>query len=139
MAPPVLALLLLGTAPAEAQGQTGSPPKQASPSATPLPANYRQVIAAYIASRDHHVVRDAKITKPYERWGGLFKGGTFTAVCVAVFRDNPFGIVVRDNWVVSYQGGEIKPIAMGMESCSDLSPFPELIKAIAARRAGASK
>jgi hypothetical protein len=129
-----LALVLLGIADSRAQTQTVGAPKQAAPSATHLPANYRQLIAAYISARDNHVVRDAKITKPYERWGGLLKGGTFTAVCVAVFRDNPFGIVVRDNWVVSYEGGEIKPIAMGMESCSDLSPFPELMKAISARQ-----
>ncbi|MBR1230494.1 hypothetical protein [Bradyrhizobium sp. AUGA SZCCT0182] len=130
-----LAILLLGVAAAEAQNLTAGAPKQAPSSATPLPANYRQLIAAYIGARNYYVVRDAKITKPYERWGGLIRGGTFTAVCVAVFRDNSFGIVVRDNWIVSYQGGEIKPIAMGMESCSDLSPFPELMKAIAARRA----
>jgi hypothetical protein len=131
-----LALIFFGIADSQAQTQTPGARKQATLSATHLPANYRQLIAAYISARDNHVVRDAKITKPYERWGGLLRGGTFTAVCVAVFRDNPFGIVVRDNWVVSYEGGEIKPIAMGMESCSDLSPFPELMKAISARRPG---
>jgi hypothetical protein len=138
MAPIALALTLtlffLGIVDSRAQAQTAGTPKQATPSATHLPANYRQLIAAYISARDNHVVRDAKITKPYARWGGLLRGGTFTAVCVAVFRDNPFGIVVRDNWIVSYEGGEIKPIAMGMESCSDLSPFPELMKAISARQ-----
>lgn len=138
MAPVALALSLALFFPgvADSQAQTAGAPKQATPSATQLPASYRQLIAAYISARDNHVVRDAKITKPYERWGGLLRGGTFTAVCVAVFRDNPFGIVVRDNWVVSFEGGEIKPIAIGMESCSDLSPFPELMKAISARRPG---
>jgi hypothetical protein len=136
MAPVALvlsALLLVGITDCWAQSQTTVASKPTTPSAPPLPANYRQLVAAYISARNRYVVRDAKITKPYERWGGLLRGGTFTAVCVAVFRDNPFGIVVRDNWVVSYEGGEIKPIALGMESCSDLSPFPELLKAISAR------
>ena len=128
------ALLARGITDARAQNQTTAAPKPTTPSATPLPANYRQLVAAYIGARNRYVVRDAKITKPYERWGGLLRGGTFTAVCVAVFRDNPFGIVVRDNWVVKYEDKEIKPVALGMESCSDLSPFPELLKAIAARR-----
>ncbi|MDB5578473.1 MAG: hypothetical protein JWR80_3649 [Bradyrhizobium sp.] len=74
------------------------------------------------------MVRDAKISQRYERYGGLFRGGTFTAICVAIFRDNPFGIVVRDNRVVRFEQGQVNQVAMGMESCSDLSPFPELTR-----------
>jgi hypothetical protein len=97
------------------------------------------LIATYVSADDRYVVRDAKITKPYERWGGLLKGGTVTVVCVAVFRDNPLGIVVRDNWVFDFENGQIRPTTLGMDHCSDLSPFPELLKAIAARRPGSGK
>jgi hypothetical protein len=91
------------------------------------------LIAAYLSADDRYLVHDHK---PYARWGGLFRGGTFTAVCVAVVRDNPFGIIVRDNWAFKYDNGQIKPVEKGTESCSDLSPFPDLMKAISARRGG---
>ena len=96
------------------------------PAAARLPANYRQLIAQYILARNRYIIRDAKITAPYERFGGIFKGGTILAVCVAIFRDNPFGILVRDNHVFTFEKGNLEPIGMGMESCSDLSPFTEL-------------
>ncbi len=48
------------------------------------------------------------------------------AVCVAIFRDNPFGMVVRDNWVMTIENGQVKQIGMGLETCSDLAPFTEL-------------
>jgi hypothetical protein len=134
-----VAFLSFGIADSRAQSQTAGTQKQTTPTAAALPADYRQLIAAYISTDDRYVVRDAKITKPYERWGGLLSGGTFTAVYVAVFRDNPFGIIVRDNWVVKYEDGQIKPVAKGTESCSDLSPFPELMKAISARRTGVGR
>jgi hypothetical protein len=121
-----VALDLSNAAGGLAQQQAGTRAKEAASAATGLPADYRRSIAQYIRAHNRYVVRDAKISQPYERYGGLFRGGTFTAVCVAVFRDNPFGIVVRDNWVLAFEQGQIKQVAMGMESCSDLSPFPEL-------------
>lgn len=111
-----------------------NPSKQATSSTAGVPANYRQLLAEYIAARNRYTVRDAQITKPYERSGGLFKGGSFTAFCVAVFRDNPLGVVVRDNWVLHFDDGQIKQAGMGMESCADLLPFPELLRAIANQR-----
>ena len=48
------------------------------------------------------------------------------AVCVAIYRDNPFGIVVRDNWVMTIEIGCVKEMAKGLESCSELLPFREL-------------
>ncbi len=131
-----LALLLLGTAHSRAQNQPAGATARMTPPAELPPANYRQLIAAYVSTDHRYTVRDAKITKPYERWGGLLKGGTVTVVCVAVFRDNPFGIVVRDNWVFRFESGAIKPTGLGMDQCSDLAPFPELLAAIAARRPG---
>lgn len=129
-----LALLLMGINASPAQDRSASPPRQAAAtSASPLPRDYRVRIADYLRTRNRYVVRDAKITAPYERWGGLFKGGTFTALCVAVFRDNVFGIVVRDNYVFDFDGDRVRPVAMGMEPCEPLTPFPELMRALAAK------
>jgi hypothetical protein len=99
--------------------------KGMSPAAR-LPANYRQLFAEYIRTHNRYVVRDAKITKPYEKWGGLLRGGSYAVVCVAIFRDNPFGIVVRDNWVLTIENGKPHELALGMDTCADLSPFTEL-------------
>jgi hypothetical protein len=64
-------------------------------------------MAQYILTHSRYVIDDAMITKPYEEWGGLFRGGTFTAVCIAIFRDNPFRIVVRDNVVLLCMIGQV--------------------------------
>jgi hypothetical protein len=56
------------------------------------------------------------------------RGGTYAAVCVAIFRDNPFGIVVRDNWVLTFDNGQVKDLAYGLEKCSDFSSFTELMQ-----------
>jgi hypothetical protein len=83
-------------------------------------------MAQYILTHRRYVIDDAMITKPYEEWGGLFRGGTFTAVCIAIFRDNPFRIVVRDNVVLTIEDGRVKEKHLGTSPCSDLSPFTEL-------------
>jgi hypothetical protein len=66
------------------------------------------------------------ISEPYEKYGGLLRGGTYATVCVAIFRDNPFGIVVRDNWVLTVENGHVHELALGLDRCSDLSAFIEL-------------
>jgi hypothetical protein len=129
-----LVVLAIGIDTCAAQDRSSSAPHQTASSRSSLPRDYRARIADYIRARNRHVVRDAKITAPYERWGGLFKGGTFTALCVAIFRDNPFGIVVRDNYVFDFDGDRVRPVAMGMERCEPLTPFPEVMRALATRR-----
>jgi hypothetical protein len=97
--------------------------------ASGLPANYRQLVAQYVRTHNRYVIRDAKITKPSEGFGGLLQiGRSILAVCVVVFRDNPFGIVVPDNWVMTIENGKVEEIPIGFGSCSDLSPFPELMR-----------
>jgi hypothetical protein len=93
-----------------------------------MPGNYRTLVAEEIRAhyRYRNLMRDAKITTPYERYGGLFRGGTMPAVCVALYRDNPFGILVRDTLVFAYEDGKMRNILLGTESCSDLSEFTEL-------------
>jgi hypothetical protein len=109
-----------------AQERSGGGTKGARSAEARLPANYRQLMAQYIQAHNPYVIRDAKISKPYEKYGGLFRGGTIPAVCVAIFRDNPFGIVVRDNWVMTIENGRVSPLQLGLDTCSDLSPFTEL-------------
>ena len=45
----------------------------------PLPANYRQMFAEYVAAyaraKPNFAVHDAFISKPFDKWGGLFQGG----------------------------------------------------------------
>lgn len=129
-----LVVLAIGADSCRAQDRSGATPHQTASPKSPLPPNYRSLIAEYLRARNHYVVRDAKMTAPYERWGGLFRGGTFTAICVAVFRDNPFGIVVRDNWVVAFEDTRVRPVALGTERCEPLMPFPELMRALARGR-----
>lgn len=103
-------------------------PKQTAAASAEMPRNYRALIAEQIRAhyRYRNLMRDAKITPPYERYGGLFRGGTMPAVCVALYRNNPFGILVRDNLVFAYVDGKMRSILLGTESCSDLSEFTEL-------------
>lgn len=63
--------------------------------------------------RYRNLMRDAKITPPYERYGGLFRGGTMPAVCVALYRDNPLGILVMDTLVFAYEDGKMRNILLG--------------------------
>jgi hypothetical protein len=93
-----------------------------------LPANYRQLMADFVRTHNPYVVIDAKITKPYEGYGGLLHFGTVPAVCVAVFRKNVLGFVVRDNWVMTVENGKVEAIPIGLATCSDLSPFTELMQ-----------
>jgi hypothetical protein len=109
-----------------AQDRSSRGAKDTASSAARLPANYRQLMAQYVRARNRYAVRDAMISKPYEKYGGLFRGGTYAAVCIAIFRDNPFGIVVRDNWVLTFENGQVHELALGLDRCSDLSAFTEL-------------
>jgi hypothetical protein len=44
--------------------------------------------------------------------------GTMPAVCAAIFRDNPFVIVARDNWVLTIENGQEQDLAIGFDTCS---------------------
>jgi hypothetical protein len=101
-------------------------PKETAAATAKFPRNYRELLAQYIRTHNQYVIRDAKITPPYERYGGLLHGGTIAAICVAIYRNNPFGILVRDNRVFTFDNGQVHEIMLGVEPCSDLSPFTEL-------------
>ena len=109
-----MALLLLGSA------------KAATSTAPPLPANYRELMARYVRTYNHYVILDAKITKPYERSRTVFLRDPVMAVCVVIFRKNMLGGVVRDNYVMTIDNGEVTGIPISFDHCTDLLPFPEL-------------
>jgi hypothetical protein len=115
-----IALLALNVTGGLAQDRSTAPP------AARLPADYRQAMAQFIREHSRYVIRDAMISKPYEKYGGILRGGTYAAVCVAVSRDNPFGIVVRDFWVLTIENGRVHELALGLDKCADLSAFTEL-------------
>ncbi|WP_315720975.1 MULTISPECIES: hypothetical protein [unclassified Bradyrhizobium] len=60
------------------------------------------------------------------RLRGRSRFGAGKAVWVALYRANPFGIVVRDNLAFAYRDGKMRSILLATESCSDLSDFTEL-------------
>jgi hypothetical protein len=105
-------------------------PKEIASATAGLPNNYRELMAAYILSHNRYVIRDAKVTPPYQKSRGLFRGGTMPAVCIAIYRDNPLGILVRDNRVLTWENGQLREAELGMDSCTDLSPFIELKRSL---------
>jgi hypothetical protein len=46
-------------------------------------------------------------------------------VWVVVYRDNPFGIVVPDNWVMTIENGRVAEIPI-LAPQPEMFPFPEL-------------
>jgi hypothetical protein len=102
----------------------------------PLPANYRQMFAQYVAAyartKPTFVIHDAFISKPFDKWGGLFQGGTMTTVCVQVMVENKllFGHVSDSYFFLTVKDGQVDDLAVGTDPCKDLSPFPELMQLI---------
>lgn len=122
-----IAIFAIGIAGSVAQNRSSGVAKERR--ASDLPANYRQLMADYVRANNRYVIRDAKITKPSRDYGGVLRlVRSFWAVCVVVFRDNPLGIVVGDNWVMTIENGKVEDVPIGFGSCSDLYPFPELMR-----------
>ncbi len=85
------------------------------------------MMAQYIRTHNNYQIHDAKISEPYERYGGLLRGGTFPTVCVVIVRDSFLGFATRDVWVLTIENGQVHEIEKAFDSCSELSPFTELI------------
>jgi hypothetical protein len=107
---------------------TGVAAGDAKPSTAELPPNYREQIARYLMANNRYPVQKAAISKPWKKWGGLLRGGTMPAVCVAVYRENPFGMQVRDNWVFTAENGQVHETTLGTDPCDAVHPFNELMK-----------
>jgi hypothetical protein len=102
----------------------------------PLPANYRQIFAQYVAAdaraKPDLVIHDAFISKPFEKACSLLHGCIVTAVCVQVMVENKllFDHVSPSNFFLTVKYGKVDDLAAGTDQCSDLSPFPELMQLI---------
>jgi hypothetical protein len=134
----LLALICCGLAVAVTEGGSTIARAQTA-GAKGLPGNYRQLIAQYITAtyivpRLRYPIRGAKISQPHARPGGLFSSSVVPAVCVILYRDNPFGQVVDENWVVTIESGRVRQLpTIDVASCPGYSTFHELLR----RRDGA--
>jgi hypothetical protein len=91
------------------------------------PSDYRKQAAKAILDRTNYKIRDAQISKPSSMWAGLLAGGTLPGVCAVIFRDNPFGSVVRDVWQITFSGGKVATAGNANISCNDTSKFHEVL------------
>ena len=93
----------------------------------PVPSDYRKQAARIILDRTNYKIRDAQISTPSNMWAGLVAGGTLPGVCAVIFRDNPFGSVVRDVWQITFSGGKVATATFANINCSDTSKFNEVL------------
>ena len=96
-----------------------------------LPSNYRVLMAQYIVTHGEGI-HDGFISKPYERYGGLFRGGTDPTICAVVLEDTLFGprwhlwpLTIINGQVETSEPGTIETFA-NPNPCNDRLPFPEL-------------
>jgi hypothetical protein len=92
-----------------------------------VPSDYRKQAAKVILDRTNYKIRDAQISTPSNMWAGLLAGGTLPGICAVIFRDNPFGSVVRDVWQITFSGGRVATASYANISCDNTSKFHELL------------
>lgn len=109
--------------------------KDATSAAAPLPANYRQLFAQYVAAyartKSAWVVRDASISKPFDMWLGVLHGSsTERAVCVRVLAESRiFHTVSPSTFILSVRDGQVLD-SQGSHDSPGLAPFPEVMQLI---------
>jgi hypothetical protein len=112
-----------------AGGPTEGPRGDKSAAVQRLPANYRQLMAQYVAAHwiSAYPIRSAKISQPHPRPAGLFSSSVVPAVCVIAFRDNPLGQIVGENYIMTIEGGRVRELPrIDGDSCIGWSTFHEL-------------
>jgi hypothetical protein len=82
---------------------------------------FAQFVAAYARTKPTFVIHDAFISKPFDKWGGLFQC-VYRSWWKINVSDSYFFLTVKD--------GQVDDLAVGTDSCKDLSPFPELMQLI---------
>jgi len=92
-----------------------------------VPSDYRKQAAKIILDRTNYKIRDAQISTLSNMWAGLLAGGNLPGVCVVIFRDNPFGRVVRDVWQITFSGGKVATASFANISCDNTSKFHEVL------------
>ena len=107
----VFVSVLSGTA--SAQGKSGAVPK-----------NYAQLIAAKLRQMedDTTVIQSVGITKPRERFVGLFQG-TRPAVCATVVRPNIFGMSAAWYYMFYFENGQVQ----GFKQATPTGAIPQYL------------
>jgi hypothetical protein len=113
--------------PSEGLAQSGT--KSVGALTAKLPPNYRQLMANYIRDTwiSNYPIRSGKISQPHARPAGLFSSSVVSAVCAVVFRDNPLGQTVTENYVMTIEDGRVGLLPnISVDSCPGYSTFHEL-------------
>jgi hypothetical protein len=103
------------------------------------PANYRKAVAVELRQmEDVSTIKSPEISQPYEKFMGLYRGGTRTVVCVKLARPNIIGMIAvyyylfyfTDGHADGLQQAAISPAFAGLIGCDDqpLTPFTELVR-----------
>jgi hypothetical protein len=106
------------------QRTQGKPP---STNLNGVPSDYRRRAAEIIKSRTNYRIRDGQISRPFVMWAGIFAGGNLPGVCALIFRENPFGSVVRDTWQITFKDGAVATAGYANIACDNTSKFHEVL------------
>jgi hypothetical protein len=110
---------------------TGSPAQQRSGAvvtfAQGFPTDYRLVMAQYIRAHYRYEIRDARISLPYYKYMGESRDST-VAVCVAIYRYDPTGKIVRDTLILAVENGQVQELRRVLDECWNFSVFTELMQ-----------
>jgi hypothetical protein len=119
-------------------GQSKEPLPQFNPTYEEFPANYRTLIARYLLAQSYAgdlKTNTAMISKPFERWGGLLRGGTIPTVCVSMENTNLLGMTGKGYFLFVFLNGQVvrsdghtNAIILTDDMCPGFSPFHELVK-----------
>ena len=90
-------------------------------------SDYRKRAAQIIKSRTNYRIRDGRISRPSVMWAGLLASGNLPGVCAVIFRENPFGMVVRETWQITFKNGAIATADYANIACDHTSKFPEVL------------
>jgi hypothetical protein len=116
-----IAAVMLNLTASLAQGRSGA----AVSFAPGLPADYRELMAQYIRAHYRHEIRDARISLPYYKYRGESHDSSL-AVCVAIYRDDPAGRIVRDTLILAVEDGQVQELRRVLDECWNFSAFTEL-------------
>lgn len=117
---------------AEVAAPTPTEAADTSSTAVAMPANHRALIAKYILTReniDQATLNTAMISKPFGKWGGLFRGGTMPTVCVSIETSNMLGMEFTGYMLFTVEGGQAVRLNTGnalIDTCPPFSPFHEV-------------
>jgi hypothetical protein len=123
--------VLAGCASAPSEGLAQSGTKNARALTAKLPPNYRQLMAQYVRATwiSSFPIRGGKISQPHARPAGLFSSSVVPAVCAILFRDNPLGQTVSENYVMTIADGRVRQLpTIDLESCPGFSTFHEVLR-----------